>query len=104
MHTVIVRVRIQETKIKSVHFHHCHEVNISGIQDPSRENLKIREDGLGGVYVEGLSEHVALNTDGVISLLRKGAHLRTTATTKMNKVGLQTIFPFFAKNEVAKSN
>ena len=87
-----------------MHFHHCHEVNISGIQDPSRENLKIREDGLGGVYVEGLSEHVVRNTDGVISLLRKGAHLRTTATTKMNKVGLQTFFPFFAKNEEAKSN
>ena len=94
---VILRVGIQETKIKSVHFHHCHEVNISGMQDPSRENLKIREDGLGGVYVEGLSEHVVRNTDGVISLLRKGAHLRTTATTKMNKVGLQTTFSFLCK-------
>ena len=37
--------------------------------------------------MEGLSEHVVRNTNEVISLLRKGAHLRTTATTKMNKVG-----------------
>ena len=55
-------------------------------QDRRRENLKIREDGVGGVYVESLSEHVVRNTDGVMSLLREGAQLRTTASTRMNKV------------------
>ncbi|XP_064386094.1 uncharacterized protein LOC135334732 isoform X2 [Halichondria panicea] len=52
---------------------------------PSRDNLRIREDGVGGVFVENLSEHVVRNTAGIMSLLREGARLRTTATTKMNK-------------------
>ena len=56
------------------------------LQDPSRENLRIREDGAGGVFVEGLSERVVRNTEGIMKLLRDGAHLRTTASTKMNKV------------------
>ncbi len=41
---------------------------------------------MGGVFVENLSEHVVRNTAGIMSLLREGARLRTTATTKMNKV------------------
>ncbi len=58
-------------------------------QAPSRDNLRIREDGVGGVFVENLSEHVVrINTAGIMSLLKEGARLRTTATTKMNKVNL----------------
>ena len=60
------------------------------LQDPSRDNLKIREDGVGGVFVEGLSEHVVRNTGEIMALLREGAHLRTTASTKMNKVHINT--------------
>lgn len=56
------------------------------MQDPNRENLRVREDGVGGMFVEGLSEHVVRNTGEVMQLLREGAHLRTTASTKMNKV------------------
>ena len=56
------------------------------MQEPSRENLRIREDGVGGVYIEGLSEHVVRNTDGIMGLLQEGKRLRTTGTTKMNKV------------------
>ena len=41
---------------------------------------------MGGVYIETLSEHVVRNTDGIMSLLHKGAGLRTTASTRMNKV------------------
>ena len=48
--------------------------------------MRIREDGAGGVYVEGLSEHVVRSTEEIMQLLREGAHLRTTASTKMNKV------------------
>ncbi len=55
-------------------------------QAPSRENLRIREDGVGGVFVENLSEHIVRNTAEIMSLLHEGARLRTTATTKMNKV------------------
>ena len=38
--------------------------------------------------MEGLSEHVVRNTKEVKQLLREGAQLRTTAATKMNKVGV----------------
>ena len=41
---------------------------------------------MGGVDIEGLLEHVVRNTDGVMSLLREGAQLRTTAASRMNKV------------------
>lgn len=55
-------------------------------QDPQRENLKIREDGGGGVFVDFLSEHVVRHTDEVMQLIQEGARLRTTSTTRMNKV------------------
>ena len=56
------------------------------LQEPSRDNLRIREDGSGGVYVENLSEHLVKSTDEIKSLLRKGTLLRTTASTRMNIV------------------
>ena len=56
------------------------------LQEPNKDNLRIREDGTGGVCVEGLSEHVVRNTEDILQFLRRGAHLRTTASTKMNKV------------------
>ena len=56
------------------------------IQDPRKESLKLREDGVGGVYVDSLSEHVVRNTAEVMRLLQIGAQLRITAMTKMNKV------------------
>jgi len=37
-------------------YEHSHTHLHTFEKDLSRENLKIREDGLGGVYVEGLSE------------------------------------------------
>lgn len=41
---------------------------------------------MGGVFIETLSEHVVRNTAGIMSLLHEGARLRTTGSTKMNKV------------------
>lgn len=61
------------------------------MQEPSRENLRVREDGVGGVYIEGLSEHVVRNTGGIMSLLHEGKRLRTTGTTKMNKARILAI-------------
>ena len=55
-------------------------------QDPRRENLKLREDGSGGVFVEFLSEHVVCDTEEVMKLIQEGARLRTTSKTRMNKV------------------
>ena len=56
------------------------------IQEPSRENLKIREDGCGGVFVESLSEHVVRGTEEIMHLIQQGTRLRATNATKMNKV------------------
>ena len=59
---------------------------MSSFQDPRRENLKIREDGSGGVFVDHLSEHVVCDTEEVMKLIQDGAQLRTTSKTRMNKV------------------
>lgn len=64
----------------------CLMVLYNVLQEPNKENLRIREDGTGGVCVEGQSEHVVRNTEDILQFLRRGAHLRTTASTKMNKV------------------
>jgi hypothetical protein len=56
------------------------------MKDPSRDNLRIREDGVGGVYVDGLSEHVVRSTEEILKLIHNGALLRKTAATKMNVV------------------
>ena len=50
--------------------------------------MRIREDGVGGVFIENLSEHVVQNTDKILALLKEGMRLRTTAATKMNKVSI----------------
>jgi kinesin family protein 3/17 len=57
---------------------------LSDLLDPSRDNLRIREDGVGGVYVDGLSEHVVRSTEEILKLIHNGALLRKTAATKMN--------------------
>lgn len=44
-----------------------------------------REDVDGGVYVEGLSEHVVKTAEEVRELLHRGAAMRTTAATQMNR-------------------
>ena len=59
---------------------------MSSFQDPRRENLKIREDGSGGVFVDLLSEHVVCDTEEVMKLIQEGARLRATSKTRMNKV------------------
>lgn len=65
------------------------------VQDPSRENLRLREDGSGGVYVEGLSEHVVRSTSEIKRHLREGSHARTTAETRMNKVVFHVIMKIY---------
>ncbi len=51
-----------------------------------------------GFFVDGLSEHVVWNIDGIVSLLRTGARLRTTGSMKMNEV--QMIYVFHKTSEV----
>ena len=55
-------------------------------KEPSRENLKIREDGCGGVFVETLSEHVVRDAEEIMALIKRGTRLRATNVTRMNKV------------------
>ena len=58
--------------------------------------MRIREDGVGGVFIENLSEHVVRNTDKILALLKEGTRLRTTAATKMNKVSFSSDSPNMA--------
>ena len=58
--------------------------------------MRIREDGVGGVFIENLSEHVVRNTDKILALLIEGTRLRTTAATKMNKVSISSDLPNMA--------
>ena len=59
-------------------------------QEPHRENLRIREDGGGGVFVEALSEHIVRDAEEIIALIHRGTRLRATNVTKMNKVRIYT--------------
>jgi hypothetical protein len=54
-------------------------------KEPSRENLRIREDGGGGVFVEALSEHVVRDAEEIMTLIKRGTRLRATNVTRMNK-------------------
>ena len=53
--------------------------------DPSRDKLRMREDGSGCTFVEGLSEQVVKDTAEVNKLLKKGSTARTTDASRMNK-------------------
>ena len=63
-------------------------------QAPSRENLKIREDGGGGVFVESLSDHIVRDTEEIMALVQQGSHLRMTNATRMNKVSNYLVVGF----------
>ncbi len=52
----------------------------------TQDNLRIREGGDGGVFVEGLSEHVVRSPNDVYTLLQQGKAQRATNSTRMNKV------------------
>ena len=54
-----------------------------------KDNLRIRDGGVGEVHVEGLTEHILKTPEDVKALLRKGSQVRATAETRMNKVHLK---------------
>lgn len=61
---------------------------ISDLLKPSgKDNLRIRESGDGGVFVEELSEHIVKGPGEVYQLLQQGKAQRATNSTRMNKVG-----------------
>ncbi|XP_062507660.1 uncharacterized protein LOC134184072 isoform X2 [Corticium candelabrum] len=59
---------------------------ISDLIDPTRKDLRIREDAEGSVYVENLSEHVVRSLSDVRQLMKKGGTSRTTDSTRLNTV------------------
>ncbi len=59
---------------------------VSDLLKPERTNLTIREDKKRGVYVEGLSEWVVRSPAEIYGLMERGAQVRATGSTKMNKL------------------
>ncbi|ETO10167.1 hypothetical protein RFI_27210, partial [Reticulomyxa filosa] len=59
---------------------------ISDLLESERGNLQIREDKKKGLYVEGLSEWVVRNPAEIYGLIKKGASLRMTCSTKLNEL------------------
>eukprot|EP00873_Tetraselmis_striata_P012946 jgi/Tetstr1/433210/TSEL_022498.t1 len=58
---------------------------ISDLLRPSSTNLQIREELRHGCYVEGLSEHVVLNGNDMMQLLKRGIENRRVSETRMNR-------------------
>ena len=57
---------------------------IKDLLDPTRNNLKIRDDKIKGVYIEDLSEHYVINDRDVLNLIQIGSDNRSVAQTNMN--------------------
>lgn len=67
-----------------VSFLQIYNESISDLLDPEslkkkdRHHMKVREDGSGGTYVDGLSEHIVKSPSEIMELMRLGATMRTT--------------------------
>jgi len=59
---------------------------ISDLLKPERQNLSIREDKRKGIYVEGLSEWIVRTPREIYDLMKLGAAMRATGSTKMNEM------------------
>ncbi|XP_062517436.1 uncharacterized protein LOC134192702 [Corticium candelabrum] len=53
--------------------------------DSKADRLRIREAAGGGLFVDNLSEHVVKSPREILDLLKRGAVMRTTAQTKLNR-------------------
>ena len=57
---------------------------IRDLLDPTKDNLKVREDKTKGIWVEGATEVYCSCDDDVMNVLRLGQVHRSVASTKMN--------------------
>jgi kinesin family member 15 len=57
---------------------------IADLLDPTKNNLTVHTDLKRGVYVENLTEEVALNSDDMFAFMLKGNQHRSTAKTGKN--------------------
>eukprot|EP00117_Sycon_ciliatum_P022262 scpid16682/ scgid5307/ Kinesin-like protein KIF3A; Microtubule plus end-directed kinesin motor 3A len=77
--------------------------HVMDLLEPARSNLKVRETPSRGMYVEGLSEKVVRSPSDVLLQLQKGSNVRTTHSTRMNKVSSRSHAVFTMIVEQAKS-
>ena len=70
--------------IVKVSFLEIYMERIRDLLDPVKSNLKVREDKVKGVWVEGATEVYCSCDDDVMNVLRLGQVHRSVASTKMN--------------------
>eukprot|EP00299_Pterocystis_sp_00344_P019374 c9618_g1_i2.p1 GENE.c9618_g1_i2~~c9618_g1_i2.p1 ORF type:complete len:900 (+),score=304.30 c9618_g1_i2:2-2701(+) len=58
---------------------------IRDLLDSSKTNLEVHEDKIRGVYVEDATEEYVSSPEDVFMVMKYGASLRATASTKMNE-------------------
>uniref|UniRef100_A0A7S0HXP6 Kinesin-like protein n=1 Tax=Hanusia phi TaxID=3032 RepID=A0A7S0HXP6_9CRYP len=68
-----------------VQFLEIYNEKIRDLLSPEKDNLKIREDKAGGIYVEGATSHYITTEMEVQQALEAGASSRATAETLMNQ-------------------
>eukprot|EP00286_Rhodomonas_abbreviata_P022339 CAMPEP_0181297716 /NCGR_PEP_ID=MMETSP1101-20121128/5394_1 /TAXON_ID=46948 /ORGANISM="Rhodomonas abbreviata, Strain Caron Lab Isolate" /LENGTH=396 /DNA_ID=CAMNT_0023402683 /DNA_START=162 /DNA_END=1348 /DNA_ORIENTATION=- len=68
-----------------VQFLEIYNEKIRDLLSPDKDNLKVREDRTGGIYVEGATSHYITTELEVQQLLELGASSRATAETFMNQ-------------------
>jgi centromeric protein E len=57
---------------------------INDLLDPLGQNLRVREDGQQGTYVEGIKEEVVLSPAHALSLIAAGEEHRHVGSNKFN--------------------
>jgi kinesin family protein 5 len=70
--------------VVKVSFLEIYMERIRDLLDVSRDNLRVREDGVKGVWVEGATEVYCACEEDVMNVLRVGQVHRSVAATKMN--------------------
>ncbi|XP_065833404.1 kinesin-like protein KIF16B [Oscarella lobularis] len=68
----------------------------------AEHNLRVREHPKTGPYVEGLSQHLVSDYEGIQALMEKGNETRTTASTNMNDVSSRSHAIFTVKYSQAR--
>lgn len=56
------------------------------LQKSDEKELKVRHSPVSGVYIQGLTEKYVYGPDEILSTIREGTQLRTTASTALNSV------------------
>ena len=57
---------------------------IRDLLDPSKTNLRVREDKTKGVWVDGCTEVLAQDSADMLRIMQKGGNSRAMASTRMN--------------------